>query len=84
MSCPYKYVLGIPGEGFHSTRIFGYALYDTLGTIALAMITSMIFKTYFILDLIIWFVVGELLHYLFGTQTQFLTNIGVNACPEKN
>ena len=84
MSCPYKYVLGIPGEGFHSTRIFGYALYDILATIALAMITSMIFNTYFILDLIIWFVVGEILHYIYGTQTAFLTTIGVEACPEKN
>jgi hypothetical protein len=84
MSCPYKYVLGIPGEGFHSTRIFGYALYDFLGTIALAMITSMIFNTYFILDFIIWFVVGEVLHYLYGTQTAFLTTMGIDACPEKN
>lgn len=82
MSCPYKYVLGIPGEGFHSTRIYGYALYDILATIALAMITSMIFNTYFILDLIIWFVVGELLHYLFGTQTAFFTKMGFDVCPE--
>jgi hypothetical protein len=36
------------------------------------------------MHLIFWLVIGEILHYLFGTQTQFLTNIGVNACPEKN
>jgi len=84
MSCPYKYVLGIPGQGFHSTRIFGYALYDTLGTIGLAMITSFISNSNFLINLFIWFVVGEILHYLYGTQTAFLTTIGVNACPEKN
>jgi hypothetical protein len=77
-------VLGIPGQGFHSTRIFGYALYDTLGTIGLAMITSFISNSNFLINLFIWFVVGEILHYLYGTQTAFLTTIGVNACPEKN
>lgn len=32
MACPYKYIFGIPEQGFHSTRIMGLALNDTLGT----------------------------------------------------
>ena len=85
MGCTYKYILGIPGQGFHSTRIFGYALYDTLATIVLAAFTAYLLKVPFIPTLVIWFIVGELLHYLFGTQTAFLTSIGVTvSCNEQN
>ena len=84
MSCPYKFLLGIPKQGFHSTRIFGYALNDIIGTIVLALITTFISNSNFLMNLFIWLVIGELLHYVYGTQTEFLTNIGVNACPEKN
>ena len=44
MGCPYKFVLGIPGQGFHSTRFMGLALNDFLGTIGLALITTYFFK----------------------------------------
>ena len=84
MSCPYKYVLGIPGEGFHSTRIFGYALYDILLTFVLAGITAYFSKNNFFIHLIFWLVIGEILHYLFGTQTAFFTKMGFDVCPEKN
>jgi len=77
MGCPYKYVLGIPGQGFHSTRIFGYALNDTIATIVLALVTAYLFNLSFLPTLVVWFVLGEILHYAFGTQTAFLTSIGV-------
>jgi hypothetical protein len=77
MGCPYKYVLGVPGQGFHSTRIFGYALNDTLATIVLAFLTSYLIRQPFLPVLIFWLVLGEILHYVFGTQTAFLTSIGV-------
>ena len=77
MGCPYKYVLGIPGQGFHSTRIFGYALNDTLATIVLALVTAYLLKVSFLPVLVFWLIAGEILHYAFGTQTAFLTSIGI-------
>ena len=62
-------------------RFMGYAVGDTLGTVALALLTAWIFKINWILSLVIWFVVGEWMHYYFGAQTAFLTTIGVKACP---
>lgn len=80
MSCPYKYILGIPEKGFHATRLFGFALNDTLGTIALAFIVTYIYRVSLWKSLVGMFVLGEVLHYLFGVQTAFLTSIGVKAC----
>lgn len=80
MSCPYAHVLGVPGQGVHAKRIFGYAQNDIIATIVLAIITSLLLKTNLLETLVVWFVVGEVLHYAFGTQTAFLTTIGVKAC----
>jgi hypothetical protein len=81
MSCPYKFILGIPKQGFHEQRFFGLALNDTLGTIVLALLTSYLFNINVYTSLITWFISGEILHYLFGTQTALLTMLGINACP---
>lgn len=80
MNCPYKFIFGEPEKGFHSQRIMGFALYDTLGTIGLALIASFFFKINFWKSLFVWFVLGEILHYLFGVQTKFLSFIGIKAC----
>jgi len=37
------YLFGIPGKGFHSTRFYGFALYDILGTIAISILISYFF-----------------------------------------
>jgi hypothetical protein len=81
MVCPYSFVLGVPGQGVHAPRIGGYARNDILGTIGLAVITSFLLRVSFLYSLIFWFVLGEVLHYAFGTQTAFLTNLGIKACP---
>lgn len=80
MSCPYKNIFGEPKRGFHSTRLFGFALGDTVGTIALAASIAYVWKLDFWKTLFWTFVVGEVLHYLFGVQTQFLTLLGITAC----
>jgi hypothetical protein len=53
--CPYKYALGIPGEGIHKTRIFGLAFYDILLTILLSVITTLISGYSFWKVLLFWF-----------------------------
>jgi hypothetical protein len=77
MSCPNKFLFGIPGTGFHSYRIFGFAVGDTVGTIILAWLTTYLTRTGFWWNLLVWFAVGEILHYYFGTPTAFLKTIGM-------
>lgn len=80
MSCPYKNIFGEPKRGFHSDRLFGFAVGDTLGTILLAGLIAYLWKLEFWRTLLSTFVIGEILHYLFGVQTQFLTLLGIKAC----
>ena len=80
MNCPYRFIFGVPEKGFHSTRFFGFALNDTLGTIVLAFIVTYIYEVSLWKSLVGMFVLGEVLHYLFGAQTAFLTAIGIKAC----
>jgi hypothetical protein len=77
MPCPYANILGVREKGFHSTRIFGLALNDILGTIGIAIITSFLLKINILLSFVVWFILGEILHYLFGTDTAFLEMIGM-------
>jgi hypothetical protein len=84
MPCPYAFVLGVPGQGVHAPRIGGYARNDTIATIVLAIITSYIARIPFFISLAGWFVLGEVLHYAFGTQTAVLTTLGIRACPDGN
>jgi len=55
----------------------GFALNDTLMTIAGAIMTSYIFNIPIVYSLIAWFVGGEILHYAFGVQTEALTRLGI-------
>ena len=77
MPCPYAHILGVPGQGVHATRIFGLARNDILATFVLAFITIYFVRISFIKSLIGWFIIGEILHYLFGTKTAFLKMIGL-------
>ena len=80
MSCPYSTALGIRGQGVHSSRILGFALNDILATIAMALITSYILKISFLYSLLVWFLLGEVLHILYGVDTAFLELFGLNKC----
>ena len=80
MSCPYSRALGVRGQGFHSTRILGFALNDILGTLALAFITSYIFNSSLLYNFLVWFILGELLHLAYGVDTAFLELFGLNKC----
>ena len=78
MPCPYANALGVPGEGIHAPRIFGLARNDLLMTIIAALITAYALNISFTLSFTVWFVTGEVLHYLFGTDTAFLKMIGLS------
>ena len=78
--CPYAFVLGIPGQGVHASRVLGFSLNDILATIIVAIITSYLFNISFIKSLLYWFILGEVLHYIFGVQTEFLSRLGIIAC----
>jgi hypothetical protein len=78
MSCPYAKILGERNKGFHSTRLFDFAVYDTLATIVLAYVIS-IFTSYTFTSLLIFlFILGEILHYIFGVNTKVLEVIGLS------
>lgn len=80
VSCPYAHVLGVPGQGFHAKRFFGYALNDIIGTLVLALITAYWTRTSILYNFVVWLLLGEVLHYAFGVQTAALTTLGINAC----
>ena len=78
MPCPYANILGIPKTGVHSIRIFDLAIIDIVLTILAAHLTARSLKINFWLSLFVWFVTGEILHYIFGVRTAFLEKIGIN------
>ena len=77
MSCPYAHALGVPGQGVHAKRIFGLALNDMLMTIAGGFVIAFLFNISVWKSVLGFFVLGEVLHYVFGTQTAFLKMIGM-------
>ena len=76
-ACPYRYLFGKPGEGPHSYRFMGLAVVDTLLTLLGALLITLGTGYSILWTFIAFFVLGEILHYAFGTQTAFLTMIGV-------
>jgi len=77
MPCPFANILGEPKKGVHSIRIFGFSFIDFLLTGIAAYFTSKYYKIDFLLSFTIWFVVGEILHYVFGVKTAFLEKINL-------
>ena len=75
--CPYKYLFGVPGEGPHSYRFAGLAIVDTVLTFLAAWVITAASGINIKITFAALFVLGEILHYVFGTQTAFLTMIGV-------
>ena len=72
MSCPFANLFGEPNTGVHSIRVFGFALVDTVLTIIGAVLIAKAYKIEFWKSLVGFFILGEVLHYVFGTNTAFL------------
>jgi len=67
--CKYKNVLGKPGKGVHSIRVFGVAIMDVLMTIIAAYLITYFFKLNFVHTMIILFILGIILHRIFCVRT---------------
>jgi hypothetical protein len=67
--CEYKNILGVPGKGIHSYRLFGVAIADVIMTIIVASLLSYFFKFSFLKTLLILFLTGIVLHRLFCVRT---------------
>ena len=65
----YKDILGKPRVGIHSYRFFDMAILELVMIVIVAFITSYIFKTTFLISLLIWFLLGIILHRLFCVRT---------------
>lgn len=70
MLCEYKDILGKPGQGIHSYRIFNIAIVDVLMTVCAAFIIHILTPRYrFWVILMILFLLGIILHRLFCVKT---------------
>lgn len=81
MKCPlrqFKDIFGKPGKGAHKYRFLNTAIVDYVLTIVLAIITTLATKMPLVLTTIMWFILGVVLHLLFGVQTSTLTYLGIN------
>jgi hypothetical protein len=67
--CPYKYVFGVPGTGFHAYRFLDTPIGDYLGTILLAMLVTWLTKIPLVITTIGAFVLGIILHMAFCMYT---------------
>jgi hypothetical protein len=77
MSCPFANLFGEPNTGVHSIRIFGLAFVDTFLTMIAAVVMAETLKINVVFSFILWFALGEALHYAFGVKTAFLEKINI-------
>ena len=62
---------GLPGEGVHSVRIFGFAFFDLLITIVAAFILNKwLFHANFWLVLVVFIFLGIFTHKMLGIKTK--------------
>jgi hypothetical protein len=74
--CRYKDILGIPGKGIHSYRIFNVAIMDVIMTVIASYIISLIFRISFLWSFVFLFILGEILHYVFCVPTTIMKLLG--------
>jgi hypothetical protein len=67
--CKYKNILGEPGKGVHSVRLFGVAVVDVILTFVLAWVINSFVKTNYFVVLVFCFSLGIILHQIFCVDT---------------
>jgi hypothetical protein len=81
MICPFntfKNIFGIPKTGLHSIRFLDTAIIDYILTILISCITTYFSSIPLVLTTIIWFVIGIILHILFGVETNILKYFNIS------
>ena len=77
--CRFKDTLGEPGVGFHAARIGPFALWDTVGTLAIAYLLNWSLGGSPVKDFAKiafgLFIFGQFLHWLFCVDTAFMKMI---------
>jgi hypothetical protein len=73
--CKYKSILGNPGVGVHSYRLFNLAVVDVALTVLLAYLLSVWKRWTFWKTFVGLFVLGEILHYIFCVDTAVIVAI---------
>lgn len=79
--CPFKKfsnIFGEAGKGVHSIRILDTALVDYILTILLAFFLAWITGIPVVLMTIIVFIIGIILHVLFGVNTKTVKFFGLS------
>ena len=67
--CKYKDIFGKPNTEIHSYRIFNIAYMDVLFTIIAGVLISYSFNYSLINVLIVLFLIGIVMHYIFCVKT---------------
>ena len=78
--CPFqrfKHIFGKPNKGVHSLRILDTAIIDYILTILLAFLLAWITGVPVVIMTIIVFIIGIILHMLFGLNTNSVKFLGL-------
>jgi len=73
----YDKLFGVIGKGVHKYRFLDVALVDYYMTIFGAMLITYITKIPLVITTIGLFILGIILHYLFGVETNTLKYLGI-------
>lgn len=79
----FRNLLGKVGTGVHSIMIFDVPIVDYFFTAIGAQILSYYLETNLLTTFGVFYVSGQILHYLFGVNTRFFNLIGIRFEEEK-
>ena len=65
----YKDLFGKPGTGMHKYRVFNIAVFDVAVVLACGFVISKYFKYPLSYTLVVLFILGIIVHRLFGVRT---------------
>lgn len=72
MFCKYKNIFGFSNTGFHSHFIFGFAIFDLIGTYLLSLFVKKYIKKSTFIIFISLIILSILIHKLFCVDTKLL------------